>query len=542
MPCITGYTFQDWYSFILEDVFKSPLNDFQIVPVLEDSIGKRVKRRRKESSAENSSWSVVGIQNDNQRRVVYVHPVGWGEKKALLASILDLTNLTHLYLRGSTITELPPSISRLQNLKLIDIEGSMISELPEEIGNLRNLLVLNLSCTRLRRLPDEIGDLTNLKELYLNYTQIEVLPGTIWNLVNLEKLYLPCRNTIVIPPSIGDLRRLKSLDLSHTFIERLPDTIGNLTSLINMRLHSSTLKSIPPSLAGLENLLSLDLCYSGILSLPEEISNLAKLKFLNLGWTKIRSIPSSIGRLKNLERLLLGHTKNLIELPEEIGDLTSLEYLSVEESGITSLPDSIQRLPGPWVIRVFGAGFFRERNDPTTVGQFLLNLAQDCPSLVDISHPVDLIDDDEEDYELIDDWLYGVVYGVQRHWIRVIWCYNNSILHGKNLHDSLRLFERAYFELGRNRAKLRKSIQTPELWPHALRHAERAFDGGLHYTPVKGPDSIYQLLLLKRDSFLNICIDRNARQVTTGTRRRELNFSQSSDESGFGFLHADRFH
>jgi len=181
----------------------------------------------------------VGIQkNDKERRVAY------------------------LYLEGSKITTLPPSIGRLEDLQYLDLSAT------EKLVNL----------------PEEIGDLANLNKLDLQRSGITSLP-----------------------PSIGRLKNLQVLNLSSAKeLVNLPEEIGNLTSLCSLSLYGSNITSLPPSIGRLKNLQVLNLmCTEELVNLPEEIGDLTSLTNLNLLYSNITSLPSSIGRLRNLKDLIV---------------------------------------------------------------------------------------------------------------------------------------------------------------------------------------------------------------------------------------------
>lgn len=58
--------------------------------------------------------------------------------------ITELTDLTHLILRGNNLKSIPPSIGKMTNLKKLVLVNNQLSTLPDEIGNLTNLKTLVL--------------------------------------------------------------------------------------------------------------------------------------------------------------------------------------------------------------------------------------------------------------------------------------------------------------------------------------------------------------------------------------------------------------
>ena len=68
-----------------------------------------------------------------------------GEKlNSLPEEVTNLTDLTHLILRGNNLKVLPPSIGKMVNLKKLVLVNNQLKTLPDEIGNLTNLKTLNL--------------------------------------------------------------------------------------------------------------------------------------------------------------------------------------------------------------------------------------------------------------------------------------------------------------------------------------------------------------------------------------------------------------
>jgi Leucine-rich repeat (LRR) protein len=405
-----------------------------------------------------------------------------GARKMIVSEIISLPNsigelrsLTDLDLFRSEITSLPHSIGDLARLKTLTLCTSSIREIPPSIGRLRNLKDLNLSVTKnLLRLPEEIGELKSLTKLDLYSSKIKS-----------------------VPLSVGKLKNLKELILSGTEnLSKLPDEIGKLSGLIKLYLNASNIALLPPSIGQLKSLKDLYLRETEFLfELPDEMGDMTALNRLDLSYSKIGSLPRSIGRLQNLKELYLICTCSLSKLPHEIGDLASLnrlilngstievlpssvgqlqnlKHLNLSLTKITSLPDSIGSLSGLMYLNSHGTHI------PELQGiDYLLTLSQDCQSLGSL------------DAEL----------------------------------------ERGRFKLGYelacNRARSRTIQAPPTLWPLMLENATHAFkryEGhrffGTEVFTIQKPEAIYQLLVLRRESFIKVLVDRNAKENTTGMK------------------------
>mmetsp|Transcript_20479 Transcript_20479/g.50902 ORF Transcript_20479/g.50902 Transcript_20479/m.50902 type:complete len:574 (-) Transcript_20479:215-1936(-) len=549
---ISGFSFNhDDSTFIEERMGET--HGLEIVPLEMDLDGDEGA----ESRQSHEKWKVIGIQE--HQRCVYVHSSDF-KYTSLPACVLELTNLTHLGLQHSKITELPLWIDRLQNLKEIDLyKAQYLKKLPEEIGNLSklesldlgwtprlesipssigrlqnlkeiylnksvfwkelpdemrnltkleklnlfwtnlesfpsfiedltNLKVLDLGFTKFTSIPDTIGNLSNLEELNLESCQCVGLPDTIWNLSKLEKLDISGTETIGLPIAFGNLPSLKEFNMRRSRIAFLPDNIGNLSALKVLDLRQTEIEAIPPSIGELINLETLTVRYSfvgeGILP-DSEIWNLTNLKSLDLSSVGIEGMPSSISTtLKNLVHLNVSKSPGLLALPEDIGHLVNLRCLNIRRTGIDSLPDSIEKLQRPWALHLSGSNVLDEQYD---IISFLADLAHRYPTLMEM---------------------------------------DNFLTDYQDRAQYRQTFERVAYELGCNRARYRKSIDSistsPNIWPHAVERAKEAFHGKIDdlemYTGVgelKQADAIHQVINLSRYSFFEMCVGRNERNVAS---------------------------
>lgn len=125
---------------------------------------------------------------------------------SLPKSVLELKQLTQLYLSDNQLTSLPSEISKLENLTELYINKNNLVSLPSEISELKKLTKLSLFENKLNSLPPGISKLRKLTELDLSNNQLTVLPSGISRLDNLSKLDLSNNQFASLPLEILDLQ------------------------------------------------------------------------------------------------------------------------------------------------------------------------------------------------------------------------------------------------------------------------------------------------------------------------------------------------
>ena len=151
---------------------------------------------------------------------------------------LDLANMN--------IDTLPPSIGDLRITHLF-LRGNSISSLPYEIGKIASLEYLNVAINDLFELPSTIGNCTRLNHLDAsdNHLKGRNIPFEIGKLTSLTYLGLHRNDITQPPPSIGDLIQLKVLDLGYNQIDRLPFQFTALNNLDFLSVNYNRLVHVP---------------------------------------------------------------------------------------------------------------------------------------------------------------------------------------------------------------------------------------------------------------------------------------------------------
>lgn len=126
--------------------------------------------------------------------------------------ILEMPNLSYLYLNGNQLSTLPDELGRLTKLEHLFAANNKIAYLPPQIANLKALEELDLSYNQLSDLPEEIGELVSLKFLKVNDNNLSALPQSIMKLQNLVELDVSGNAGLLrLPQAINLLRSLETL-------------------------------------------------------------------------------------------------------------------------------------------------------------------------------------------------------------------------------------------------------------------------------------------------------------------------------------------
>ncbi|XP_046830787.1 leucine-rich repeat-containing protein 28-like isoform X2 [Vespa crabro] len=155
------------------------------------------------------------------------------------------SHIQEIYLKWNKLTTLPPWIIELFNVTNLYIYGNLIKELPIELGNMSQLTVLDLSANKLKEIPASIGNLINIESLLFNDNYIKKLPMEMSQLHNLEVLSLSGNEFVALPEWLGSLPKLKELNADNNYLKELPNRLTLAPKVSVISVCSNRLKYLP---------------------------------------------------------------------------------------------------------------------------------------------------------------------------------------------------------------------------------------------------------------------------------------------------------
>ncbi|OMO75806.1 Disease resistance protein [Corchorus olitorius] len=308
-------------------------------------------------------------------------------------------HITELNLSGTSIEEVPTSLSELESLEYLSLSGCPLRKFPENLP--RSIKSLYLDKTNIEVVPSSIGYLSELSKLHMNGCErLKTIPASLCRLKHLEYLdFSNCSRLDGFPEILEPMETLWKLDLSGTALKGLPSSLSFLVGLEELRLNDCrNLTSLPNSLCSLTSLrlLYVQNC-PNLVSVPD-IKSLWRLK---ADETALLQLPSSTGHLEELslsrcKDLKLGlfsgltsvsnlclRDSNISEIPEHLGELTNLSRLDLSKNEFTRIPTTIRRLPN--LVELLVISCKRLRSMPVLPPCLKKLDAHNCTSLESVS-------------------------------------------------------------------------------------------------------------------------------------------------------------
>ncbi|XP_074140677.1 extracellular matrix protein 2 isoform X2 [Sminthopsis crassicaudata] len=282
-----------------------------------------------------------------------------------------LKKLTHLYLDGNSLVEVPPalpprllelkinenslqaleeeSLAELQQLLVLELEGNQLSESnvsPLAFAPLRSLTHLRLGQNRFRIIPQGLP--ASIEELYLENNQIEEIKETSFNHTTNINVIVLHHNKIeedrIDPLAWIYHENLESIDLSYNKLYHVPSYLPK--SLLHLVLVGNRIERIPGYVfghmkPGLEYLyLSFNQLNDGGIHPVSFYGAYHSLREIFLDYNELKSIPCGISRMTSLRLLRLNNNKIRRLRQERICGSENrdsrLEHLHLENNYISS--------------------------------------------------------------------------------------------------------------------------------------------------------------------------------------------------------------
>ncbi|XP_066587868.1 leucine-rich repeat protein lrrA-like isoform X1 [Prorops nasuta] len=155
------------------------------------------------------------------------------------------THIKEIYLKQNQLSGLPSWIIELYNVTNLYLYGNFIKELPSELEQMNQLTVLDLSKNELSEIPVCIGNLYNLKSLLLNDNHLTSLPNKMINLKKLEILALAGNDLVILPEWIATLPKLQELNVDNNSLKELPNRLTLAPKITVISVCSNRLKHLP---------------------------------------------------------------------------------------------------------------------------------------------------------------------------------------------------------------------------------------------------------------------------------------------------------
>ncbi|XP_017881341.1 leucine-rich repeat-containing protein 28-like isoform X2 [Ceratina calcarata] len=253
-------------------------------------------------------------------------------------------HIQEIYLKWNKLTTLPPWIMELFNVTNLYIYGNLMKEVPVGLCQMTQLTVLDLSANQLKQIPPCIGNLVSLRSLLLNQNYLEKLPLEMNQMHNLEILSISGNKFFALPEWMGSLPKLKELNADNNCLKELPNRLTLAPQLSTISVCSNRLRYLPlngflssPCIRFDANMYLNYLSFPLLYQLTSQVQNTLTQDYRNiLGYGCFRmqyedtTLHANI-KLK-INALHEEDTDYIIELPRQL-----LKVYNVEENTVVSL-------------------------------------------------------------------------------------------------------------------------------------------------------------------------------------------------------------
>ncbi len=196
-------------------------------------------------------------------------------------SIERLKGIEVLDLSLNKITKLPSEIGNLSNLRWIRLYNNRnLKSLPKEVSHWTNLEHLDIAGTKISEIPESIGNWKKLSHITANACSITQIPIEIQYCKHLKYINLGANRITKIPIEFCSLVQLKFLDLGNNRISKIPEEFSNLSKLTTCMLNDNRLTEFPKQVLNFKHIVNLWIHNNQISRIPKEVANLKYLALL----------------------------------------------------------------------------------------------------------------------------------------------------------------------------------------------------------------------------------------------------------------------
>ena len=226
-----------------------------------------------------------------------------------VTSMLNLTNLSELFLGGNQLISPPFELCLTSTLQRISLEGNL------------NLLSP----------PPLLANDESAFDKVIDFLRVEAKALTS------KRLILQSQGAVAFPKEILRITDLTDVNLSRNLLENIPEEIESLTALCTLTIEDNMLHSLPTALSACTTIFELRLSGNQLYDLPDSFGNFSRLSILDLSNNQFANIPEILQKLVTLTTLLMAGNSIRV-IPAWISSLTRLRTLSIAENQVTALP------------------------------------------------------------------------------------------------------------------------------------------------------------------------------------------------------------
>ncbi|XP_076276484.1 uncharacterized protein LOC143207054 isoform X2 [Lasioglossum baleicum] len=179
------------------------------------------------------------------------------------------SHIQEIYLKWNKLSTLPPWIIELFNVTNLYIYGNLLKELPLHLCHMSQLSVLDVSANKLELIPPCIKNLINLKTLVLNQNFIDKLPTG--KFLYETQLYFEVPFNFILYTTFTEMNRMHNLEvlsISDNKFTALPEWIGSLSKLKELNADKNFLKELPNRLTLSPQISLISVCSNRLRYLP----------------------------------------------------------------------------------------------------------------------------------------------------------------------------------------------------------------------------------------------------------------------------------